>query len=100
MTGFLVSPNYKYESVTSGDIRLAAIVLGYALGFGTLTSVKAGIATKRAYGRSRRANIYVAMIWGEIVVSLLFGLLAWLNLNNVIGPRYTMLLYVNIDEID
>jgi len=87
MTGFLVSKNYKYELVTPADIRLGAIVIGYALGFCTLTCIKAAIATKRAIGRSRRANIYVVMIWGEIIVSLAFGLLGWLNLNQIIGPR-------------
>ena len=87
MTGFLLSDSYKYESVTSADVRLAAIVLGFALRFGTLTCVKAGIATKRAFGRSRRANIYVVMIWGEIIVSVVFGLLGWFNLNEIVGPR-------------
>jgi hypothetical protein len=87
MTGFLVSEHYSYEAVTAADIRLVAILLGYALGFGTLTCIKAGRATGRAWGRSRRANIYVIMIWGEIVVSVAFGLLGWLHLNRMVEPR-------------
>ena len=87
MSGFLVSKDYKPELVTAADVQVSTLVLGYALGFGTLTCIKAAIATKTAWGRSRRATIYVVMIWGEILASVLFGLLGWLNLGGVLGPR-------------
>ena len=87
MAGFLVSKSYKPEPFTSTDARLAGLVLGFALGFGILTCIKAACATDKAWGRSRRANIYVFMIWGEILVSATFGLLGWLNLDGILGPR-------------
>jgi hypothetical protein len=87
MSGFLVSEGYKVEAVTRGESRTGAIAVGFALGFGLLTCVKAGIRTKTTWKRSRSAKIYIAMVWGEMIVSIIFGMLGWLNLEGVIGPR-------------
>lgn len=87
MPGFLVPEHYKSEIVTVADIRIAAMTLGFTLGFGLLTCVKAAIRTKIAWNRSRRATIYIVMVWGEIIVSLLFGLLGWLDIESIVGPR-------------
>jgi multisubunit Na+/H+ antiporter MnhE subunit len=87
MPGFLVSYNYKAEVGTSGDIQLAAIIWGFSLGFGLLTGIKAAIRTKTAWHRARRAKIYIIMVWGEMIASIGFGLLGWLNIVDVVGPR-------------
>ena len=87
MPGFLVSDHYKSETVTVADIRISAMTLGFTLGFGLLTCVKAAIRTKTAWNRSRRATIYIFMVWGEVAVSLIFGLLGWLDIEGIVEPR-------------
>ena len=88
MPGFLVSKYYKPEAGVGNNLQIAAIIFGFILGFGLLTCVKAAIRTKTAWHRARRAKIMIVMVWGEMVVSLVFGLLGWLHINDIVGPRH------------
>jgi amino acid transporter len=59
-----------------------------------ITDITTGKAIKQTseihskYGISKLNTPYVWMIWLEILVCLLFSILCWLHLDNVIPPSF------------
>jgi len=72
-------------SATVQDYQLAALAAGFTLGFGFLTVWEAVKQTRRNQSPLRSAYIY--MIWGEILVNFIIGIIGWLFLNGMLGPR-------------
>ncbi|GAA6007021.1 uncharacterized protein JCM10292_003432 [Rhodotorula paludigena] len=72
---------YVPEPVTEGDMRVATIAFGWVLGFCLWT-----IAT--AWQQTHRVSVYTVLIWGEIVVCLVFAVLCWLFMIEVIPPSF------------
>ncbi|CAA9958052.1 hypothetical protein PTMSG1_01626 [Pyrenophora teres f. maculata] len=76
-------------STTVEDYQLAALAAGFTLGFGFLTVWEAVKQTRRNHSPLRSAYIY--MIWGEILVNFIIGIIGWLFLNGKLGPSVPVL---------
>lgn len=86
----LLSPNFKLEEVTRDDMIIASLAWGFSLGFGwltTWTAIKQTISIWKRYGTRSIHNVYVWLIWLEILVCLIFSVICWLYLRGVILPR-------------
>src|SRR5438045_2337839 len=74
-------------AVNVRDFKLASTAAGFTLGFGLLTTWEA-IKQTRAL-KSPLRSVYIYMVWGEILVNLLIGIIAWLFLDGTLQPRYS-----------
>lgn len=86
----LVSPNYVEQETTRSDLVIAAMALGFTIGFGfltTWTALKQTLSISSRYGVEKLNQPYVWMIWLEILVCFVFAILSWLRLVEVIPPR-------------
>ncbi|ESK93159.1 hypothetical protein Moror_1095 [Moniliophthora roreri MCA 2997] len=75
---------YALLEVTPGDIKIASLAFGWTLGFGYFTTCHAIRETRR----TRRINTYVILIWGELIVCLVFAVICWLYLTKDIPPSF------------
>jgi hypothetical protein len=87
MGSLFLPDTYELESVSSADEKLASIAWGFTLGFSLLTATKAARQTYKIYKRTKSLNVYVTLIWGELVVSTVFGFICWFYLNGNFAPR-------------
>lgn len=71
--------------ITKTDLEIASICWGFTLGFGFLTTWEAVKQTVRS--RSPLRSIYIWLVWGEIIVGLAFGIVAYLLLTEDVGIR-------------
>ncbi|KAI5456038.1 hypothetical protein BGZ63DRAFT_342790, partial [Mariannaea sp. PMI_226] len=93
----LLSPHYVPEPVTQTDLIVASIAWGFTLGIGWLTTWKAIEQTRSTYHRQKSTmvrNAYIWLIWGEILVSLLFGIICFLYLLTVIKPSFIFYFFI------
>ncbi|KAF8917828.1 hypothetical protein CPB85DRAFT_142067 [Mucidula mucida] len=81
---------FEFLTVTQGDMNLASIAFGWSLGFGYFAVCHAVRESRRA----RRINTYIILVWGEIIVCLLFGILCWLYLARVIPPSFWFFFFI------
>ncbi|KAH7312651.1 hypothetical protein B0I35DRAFT_356415 [Stachybotrys elegans] len=91
MTGDLLSPHFKLQPVTRTDIVIASVAWGFTLGIGWLTTWTAIQQTARAYrrrGLRGMFNAYVIMIWSEISVCLIFGVICFMHLMGSLPPSF------------
>jgi len=95
MSGPFISDTFVPQVNRPEDVKLAAIAWGFTLGFGYLTCSKAVEQTRMVWKRSHRVTVYVALIWIEIVSSFIFGLLAWLLVDDSIPMKFVLLLYLD-----
>jgi uncharacterized membrane-anchored protein YitT (DUF2179 family) len=72
-------------STSVQDYQIAALAAGFTVGFGLLTVWEAIKQTRRNRNPLRSAYIY--MLWGEITVNIIIAIIAWLFLNEKLGPR-------------
>jgi hypothetical protein len=89
--GFLVPENYELQPVTTQDMIIASLALGFTMGIGWLTvwtAIKQTTSSYRRIGRGIAHNTYVIMIWGEIVASSMFAAMSILHLFGIIRPRF------------
>ncbi|KAF5000142.1 hypothetical protein FGRMN_1956 [Fusarium graminum] len=87
----LLSPRFKEQEVTRGDLLIAATALGFTIGFGWLTVWKATRQTYQIYRRHGRRvfrNAYIIMIWGELLVCTIFAVICILRLLRIIPPSF------------
>lgn len=84
-----VPPHFKLQEVTENDIIIASLAFGFTLGFGQLTAWNAMRQSWMAYkntGLRVFRNVYIWMVWGEIIVCLAFAIICFLHLRGVIPP--------------
>ncbi|KAI0206208.1 hypothetical protein F4808DRAFT_469404 [Astrocystis sublimbata] len=84
-------PWFVLQPVTENDIIIASIALGFTLGFGLLTTWTATRQTWVAYKRTGRMvlhNVYIRMVWGEIIVCLVFSVMCFMHLRGKISPCF------------
>ncbi|OBT58624.1 hypothetical protein VE04_01790 [Pseudogymnoascus sp. 24MN13] len=74
---------------SEADFKLAAAAAGFTIGFGILTVWEAVKQTKVV--RYPLRSHYVYMIWGEILVNLAIGIIAWLLVDGVVAPTIPVL---------
>lgn len=89
--GFLIPDRFILEEVTRQDITIASLAWGFTIGFGWLTSWTAMKQTKQMWNRHGSrvvTNAYIWMIWLEILVCLIFGIICFLYLLNIIPPSF------------
>ncbi|EXL64933.1 hypothetical protein FOPG_18823, partial [Fusarium oxysporum f. sp. conglutinans race 2 54008] len=87
----LLSPHYKAQEVTRGDLVIASTALGFTIGFGWLTTWKAIKQTSQVYDRHGRRvfrNAYIIMVWLELLVCAIFAIICILHLLDVIPPSF------------
>jgi len=87
MSGPFVPDDFKPQDSSPGDIKLAAIVWGFTLGFGFLTCSKALKQSRMVWKRSHRINTYVALVWIEVFASLTYSILAWLLMDDIMPMK-------------
>lgn len=86
----LLSPHFELEDVTQEDLIIASLAWGFTLGFGwltTWTAVRQSTSIWRRYSTHSVHNTYIWLIWLEILVCLVFGIICWLYLLGYIAPR-------------
>ncbi|KAI0970223.1 hypothetical protein F4678DRAFT_133241 [Xylaria arbuscula] len=87
----LVPPHYHFQEVKTGDLIIASIALGFTIGFGQLTTWKVMRQTWQAYRRTGLRvlrNVYIWMIWGEVLVCLAFSIICFLYIRRIILPSF------------
>ena len=87
----LLSDHYVPQPVTKNDLQIASLAWGFTIGFGfltTWTAIRQSADVTRRYGYWKLNSPYIWMIWLEILVCLIFSVICWLHLNDVIPPRY------------
>ncbi|KAI0423008.1 hypothetical protein F5X98DRAFT_369024 [Xylaria grammica] len=87
----LISPNFVLHDVSVNDTIIASIAWGFTLGFGLLTTWTAMRQSWVAYkntGSRVFQNIYIWMIWLEILVCLAFSIICFLYLRRIIMPCF------------
>ncbi|KAJ6490282.1 hypothetical protein C8R47DRAFT_1215144 [Mycena vitilis] len=82
---FLTAKPYVDLVVTESDMLVASMAFGWTLGFGYFTVCHAVRETRR----TRRFNIYVFLIWLQIIVSTAFAVMTWLYLKKIIPHSFT-----------
>lgn len=75
---------FELLEITVGDIKIASLAFGWTLGFGYFTACHCVRETRR----TRRINTYVILIWGELLVCLIFAVICWLYLTRDIPPSF------------
>lgn len=86
----LLSPHFVPQPVTEHDLIVASIAWGFTIGFGwltTWTALKQTVRIHRRHGNRVYRNAYAWMIWLEILVCLIFALICFLHLRDIIPPR-------------
>ncbi|KAL2752397.1 hypothetical protein ACRALDRAFT_2126888, partial [Sodiomyces alcalophilus JCM 7366] len=87
----LLPPHYVPEDVTPEDCMLASIFWGFTIGFGWLTTWKAMRQSMRVWRRHQWGvfrSAFIWMIWLEIIVCLIFGIICYLHLLDIIPPSF------------
>ncbi|KAK7210079.1 hypothetical protein V2G26_017257 [Clonostachys chloroleuca] len=95
--GFLVPENFELQPVTTQDMIIASLALGFTMGIGWLTvwtAIKQTTSSYRRIGRGIAHNTYVIMIWGEIVASSMFAAMSILHLFGVIRPSFEFYFFI------
>lgn len=85
----LLSPHYVPQPVSTSDLVIAALAWGFTIGFGWLTMCMALRQTSLSWQRRQNGtwrNTYIIMIWSEILVCVLFGIICFLHLTGYIPP--------------
>ena len=83
------------EALTSRrTLLMAAGFFGAAIAVAVFDATKAGRQTRRSWGRSRRANTYIIMLWVDIVTGVALTVCSWLYLSGTIAP--TIQFFVSI----
>lgn len=67
------------------DETVAALAVGFSLGFGFLTVWEAIKQTKRS--KNPRRSHYIYMIWGEIIANIGIMVLGYCLFRGTLGPR-------------
>jgi hypothetical protein len=80
----IVHGSLNNMSTSVQDYQIAALAAGFTIGFGSLTVWEAIKQTRRNRNPLRSAYIY--MIWGEVAVNVIIAIIAWLFLNQRLGP--------------
>ncbi|KAI9739681.1 MAG: hypothetical protein M1834_006399 [Cirrosporium novae-zelandiae] len=74
------------------DTKIASLAAGWTLGFGFLTIWEAIKQTQR--NKSPLRSAYIFMIWGEIIVNVAIGIIAWLFLDGIIANSVAVLFFI------
>ncbi|KAH4918762.1 hypothetical protein HBI23_212410 [Parastagonospora nodorum] len=79
-------------SASIQDFQIAALAAGFTIGFGILTVWEAIKQTRR--NRNPLKSVYIYMIWGEVAANLGIAIIAWLFLNDKLGPSLPVLFFI------
>jgi hypothetical protein len=74
------------------DRTVAAMAVGFTLGFGFLTTWEA-IKQTRA-NKAPLRSVYIYMVWGEIISNIGIMVLSWLLLDGTVGPTLPVLWWI------
>ena len=87
MGALTIPPNYDTPGVTStAGLLIAACFFGASLATAVFDIAKAGRQSHKSWGRSRRANAYVLMLWSSLSMSVVAAICNALFLLGEIQP--------------
>lgn len=69
-------------SSSAKDYKVAAMAVGFTIGFGFLTTWEAIKQTKR--NRNPLRSTYIYMLWGEIIANLGIMVIGWIWIDKVV----------------
>ncbi|KAH6967726.1 hypothetical protein BKA56DRAFT_497348 [Ilyonectria sp. MPI-CAGE-AT-0026] len=94
MAGFLVPEYYKPDLPNRNDMIVASIAWGFSLGTLIFNFAKAVGQTRSSYRRRKTLTVYMALVWAEIISSLILGVICWLYLRGYIQPSMQYFFFV------
>ncbi|KAH7127915.1 hypothetical protein B0J13DRAFT_453887 [Dactylonectria estremocensis] len=94
MAGFLVPDHYKPDLPNRNDMLIACIAWGFSLGVLIFNCSKAIGQTTASYRRRKTLTVYIALLWAEIISSLVLGVICWLYLREYIEPSMQYFFFV------
>lgn len=86
----LLPPDFHPQEVTEHDLIIASLAWGFTIGFGwltTWTAIKQTTQFYRRHGTRVFRSAYIWMVWLELLVCLIFGVICFLHLLAYIPPR-------------
>ncbi|KAH7144216.1 hypothetical protein B0J13DRAFT_635185 [Dactylonectria estremocensis] len=92
--GFLIPDSYVRKIPEESVMNISSIFWGFSLGVGLFSAVKAASQTMRSWQRSGRVSVYVAMIWGVWLSSMLLGVLSWCFQRQYINPSFAFYFHI------
>ncbi|KAK5939725.1 hypothetical protein PMZ80_008107 [Knufia obscura] len=88
MHSLFMSDEFVVAESSPEDMKIASIAWGFQLGFALLTAAKAGGQTLCIWRRTGRISGYTFMVWLEIIVNSVLGVLSWLYMDGIIPPSF------------
>jgi len=89
-----VLPRGEDALASRRSLLMAAGFFGAAITVAVFDCTKAGRQSRRSWGRSRRANTYIIMLWVDIVTGVAVTVCTWLYLNRTIEPSIQFLVSI------
>ncbi|KAL1727459.1 hypothetical protein EV714DRAFT_253864, partial [Schizophyllum commune] len=80
-----LGPAFEGLVVTKTDLVIATFFFGWTLGYGYFVGLHCVREVLRA---RRRLNTYLFLIWGELLACLVYGLIIYLYLYEIIQPSF------------
>lgn len=74
---------------------VASIAWGFSLGTLIFNFAKAVGQTRSSYRRRKTLTVYMALVWAEIISSLILGVICWLYLRGYIQPSMQYFFFVS-----
>ena len=93
--GTLVLPRDEDALTSRRNLLIATGLFGAAIAVAVFDSTKAGRQTRRSWGRSRRANTYIIMLWVDIVTGVAVTICCWLYLSGTIATSIQFLVCIS-----
>src|SRR5690349_19115726 len=84
--GTLIPPWYDEKKTSRVSLLVAAFFFGASMAVAAFDITQAGRQSYKSCGRSRRANIYIIMLWAEITSCIASAVCIWLFLLGKIPP--------------
>ncbi|KKY17312.1 hypothetical protein UCDDS831_g06480 [Diplodia seriata] len=88
MTGTLIPPWYEGYRVSRAEMSVVSIVWGISLGCSMFCVATAISQTLNTWARCGRTTEYIFLIWIEIIVCTVIGVISWLYMRSTIGPSF------------
>ncbi|KAH7143714.1 hypothetical protein EDB81DRAFT_796219 [Dactylonectria macrodidyma] len=79
-------------SSSAKDYKVAAMAVGFTIGFGFLTTWEAIKQTKR--NRNPLRSTYIYMLWGEIIANLGIMVIGWIWIDKVVESTVPVLFFI------
>ena len=90
-----VLPRHGDTLSSSRSLLMGAGFFGAAITVAVFDCTKAGRQSRRMWGRSRRANTYIIMLWVDIATGVTVTVCSWFYLTGAIEPSLQFLVSIS-----